>query len=84
MTDGYLAFLLARDGEADLLRHTLSRREAFFDRLHGSPSARGGRSTARRSSGTSRAAGPSPGSTTACSGCSPPPRRTRRNGSGSA
>ena len=33
MTDGYLAFLLARDGEADLLRHTLSRREAFFDRL---------------------------------------------------
>ena len=37
MTDGYLAFLLARDGEADLLRHTLSRREAFFDRLAREP-----------------------------------------------
>ncbi len=31
--DGYLVFLLAGDGEADLLRHTLSRREAFFERL---------------------------------------------------
>ncbi len=37
MTDGYLAFLLARDGEADLLRHTLSRREAFFGRLAREP-----------------------------------------------
>ena len=37
MTDGYLVFLLARDGEADLLRHTLSRREAFFDRLAREP-----------------------------------------------
>src|SRR5438034_901407 len=37
MTDGYLAFLRARDGEADLLRHTLSRREAFFDRLAREP-----------------------------------------------
>src|SRR5215467_841765 len=32
-TDGYRAFLVARDGRPDLLRHTLSRREAFFDRL---------------------------------------------------
>src|SRR5262245_11825548 len=32
-TDGYRAFLTARDGRPDLLRHTLSRREAFFDRL---------------------------------------------------
>jgi hypothetical protein len=37
VTDGYLAFLLARDGDADLLRHTLSRREAFFDRLAREP-----------------------------------------------
>ncbi len=37
MTDGYLAFLRARDGDADLLRHTLSRREAFFDRLAREP-----------------------------------------------
>ena len=37
MTDGYLAFLRARDGEADLLRHTLSGREAFFDRLAREP-----------------------------------------------
>ena len=36
-TDGYLAFLIARDGEPDLLRHTLSRREAFFDRLAREP-----------------------------------------------
>src|SRR5262249_47632930 len=35
--DGYLAFLIARDGEPDLLRHTLSRREAFFDRLAREP-----------------------------------------------
>lgn len=34
---GYLAFLVARDGEPDLLRHTLSRREAFFDRLAHEP-----------------------------------------------
>ena len=34
---GYHAFLLARDGEADLLRHTLSRREAFFARLAREP-----------------------------------------------
>ena len=32
-TGGYLAFLIGRDGEPDLLRHTLSRREAFLDRL---------------------------------------------------
>jgi hypothetical protein len=32
-TGGYLAFLVRRDGEPDLLRHTLSRREAFLDRL---------------------------------------------------
>jgi len=32
-TDGYRAFLAARDGRADLLRHTLARREAFFDGL---------------------------------------------------
>ncbi len=37
MTDGYLAFLRTRDGEADLLRLTLSRREAFFDRLAREP-----------------------------------------------
>ena len=34
---GYHAFLLARDGEADLLRHTLSRREDFFERLAREP-----------------------------------------------
>ena len=37
MTDGYLAFLVTRDGEADLLRHTLSKREAFFDGLAREP-----------------------------------------------
>src|SRR5262245_17886043 len=36
-SDGYLAFLVARDGEADLLRHTLSQREAFFERLARDP-----------------------------------------------
>jgi hypothetical protein len=36
-TNGYLAFLIARDGEPDVLRHTLSRREAFFDRLARDP-----------------------------------------------
>jgi hypothetical protein len=36
-TDGYLAFLVERDGEPDLLRHTLSRREAFLDRLAREP-----------------------------------------------
>jgi hypothetical protein len=36
---GYLTFLTARDGEADLLRHTLSRREAFFERLAREPVA---------------------------------------------
>lgn len=35
--DGYLAFLVARDGEPDLLRHTLSRREAFFAELERVP-----------------------------------------------
>src|SRR5262245_4688929 len=34
---GYLAFLVGRDGEPDLLRHTLSRREAFLDRLARDP-----------------------------------------------
>lgn len=34
---GYLAFLVARDGEADFLRRTLSRREALFDRLARDP-----------------------------------------------
>jgi hypothetical protein len=29
----YLEFLVARDGDADLLRHSLSKREAFFDDL---------------------------------------------------
>jgi hypothetical protein len=33
----YLEFLVARDGDADLVRHTLSRREAFFDRLAREP-----------------------------------------------
>jgi len=36
-TDGYLAFLIARDGKPDVLRHTLSRREAFLDRLTRDP-----------------------------------------------
>ena len=31
--EGYLAFLEARDGVPDFERHTLSRREAFFERL---------------------------------------------------
>jgi hypothetical protein len=35
--DGYLAFLLARDGEPDFARHTLARREAFFEGLARSP-----------------------------------------------
>ncbi len=35
--DGYLAFLVARDGEPDLRRHTLTRREAFFDELARAP-----------------------------------------------
>jgi hypothetical protein len=35
--DGYLAFLVGRDGEPDLLRHTLSRREAFLERLARDP-----------------------------------------------
>ena len=30
--DGYRAFLVARDGEPDLDRHSLSRREEFFGR----------------------------------------------------
>ena len=34
---GYLAFLVARDGEPDVLRHTLSRREAFYERLAHEP-----------------------------------------------
>jgi hypothetical protein len=34
---GYQEFLTARDGEADLARHTLSRREAFFADLAGRP-----------------------------------------------
>ena len=34
---GYLAFLIGRDGEPDLLRHTLSRREAFLERLARDP-----------------------------------------------
>jgi hypothetical protein len=33
----YEEFLAARDGEADLARHTLSRREAFFDELARQP-----------------------------------------------
>src|SRR5215469_14260059 len=33
----YREFLAARDGEADLLRHRLSKREAFFDELARSP-----------------------------------------------
>ena len=33
----YLEFLVARDGDADLLRHRLSKREAFFDNLARSP-----------------------------------------------
>ncbi len=35
--DGYLAFLAGRDGRPDLLRHTLARREAFFERLAREP-----------------------------------------------
>lgn len=35
--DGYLAFLRARDGEPDLGRHTLSRREALFAELERTP-----------------------------------------------
>jgi hypothetical protein len=34
----YLEFLVARDGDADPLRHRLSKREAFFDNLARSPS----------------------------------------------
>jgi hypothetical protein len=34
---GYLDFLVARDGTPDFLRRTLSRREAFFDRLARDP-----------------------------------------------
>src|SRR5215472_2306393 len=33
----YREFLTARDGEADPLRHRLSKREAFFDELARSP-----------------------------------------------
>jgi hypothetical protein len=33
----YREFLVARDGDADLLRHRLSKREAFFDKLARSP-----------------------------------------------
>src|ERR1700722_11503840 len=33
----YLEFLVARDGDADLLRRRLSKREAFFDNLARSP-----------------------------------------------
>jgi len=36
-TDGYLAFLEARDGEPDFERHVLSRREAFFEQLRRDP-----------------------------------------------
>src|SRR5262249_11138125 len=36
-SDAYLAFLVARDGDADLGRHTLSHREAFFERLARDP-----------------------------------------------
>src|SRR5439155_19039 len=35
--DGYRAFLVARDGEPDLERHRLSRREEFFARLACAP-----------------------------------------------
>jgi hypothetical protein len=35
--DGYLAFLRRRDGEPDLLRHTLSRREELFAALERTP-----------------------------------------------
>jgi hypothetical protein len=35
--DGYRAFLVARDGEPDLHRHSLSRREEFFARLAREP-----------------------------------------------
>ena len=33
----YREFLVARDGDADLLSHRLSKREAFFDKLARSP-----------------------------------------------
>jgi hypothetical protein len=33
----YQEFLVARDGDADLLRHRLSKRELFFDNLERSP-----------------------------------------------
>src|SRR5271169_3689991 len=33
----YREFLVARDGDADLLRHRLSKREAFFDDLEWNP-----------------------------------------------
>jgi hypothetical protein len=33
----YLEFLVARDGDADLLRHRLSKREEFFENLARSP-----------------------------------------------
>src|SRR2546426_7902473 len=36
-TRGYLEFLVGRDGEADFLRRTLARREAFLDRLAREP-----------------------------------------------
>jgi len=35
--DGYLRFLLERDGTPDLRRRTLARREAFFDALDAAP-----------------------------------------------
>ena len=35
--DGYLDFLLRRDGEADVMRRTLSRREVFFTALAADP-----------------------------------------------
>ena len=37
LADGYLEFLEARDGVPDFARHTLSRREAFFERLKCDP-----------------------------------------------
>ena len=36
-TDGYLRFLVERDGEPDLARRTLTRREAFFAALAAEP-----------------------------------------------
>jgi hypothetical protein len=38
-TARYLDFLIARDGNTDLVHHTLSRREAFFERLTREPVA---------------------------------------------